>query len=578
MSSCAQLNVTSDMVDDHNTSKNVTDVVLVHEDQTSTPPPKRQKYCTCRPEINEFGNQCLAPKCSSHYPLQANRMRSATICKTCSYRMRNQNKWKRLQEGKQSLLTLAEQQEAMKKLQTTLSSEVVEKRTLEASIPPSRQSATGLPLQLRVEMDLRTENGKLLDEKAIYLQKKIAALQPQNEEVTALRKQYDENVKTLMDELRAKTQNCNALESHYKLLAGLVQGLQNRQDLQKPKAQLRPKPPFELSRGRSTTLCHMASLPPVQSGSWNTARTLATTTTKKSHTGLSLQSKEKVFTCDQARTIMKSYVQIGSDLSGAVCSVKLFNVEGLGTPVVSKHANLPECNPGKRMRLLEGIRDEMFNHINWMVTLNSRQSIQKEIKLGRRPFPEIIHCGETNFDLSGVGMGRAPFCCETWTGESLWHIMNHAQKGSNFQHFHFSASYDENIIITLDRVDMLKAMVHLSLRLVKERVLHRDTSFANITFSQANDGSVYASAIDFGHMCEWVTPDERQVSISRKFAGPLRLSKKPGSVCPSGPGIKQMKEKHPHEHKYVESKGEELAKTWENALIGFRNIINFDRV
>eukprot|EP00808_Paulinella_micropora_P030797 g23298.t1 len=41
-------------------------------------------------------------------------------------------------------------------------------------------------------------------------------------------------------------------------------------------------------------------------------------------------------------------------------------------------------------------------------------------------------------------------------------------------------------------------------------------------------------------------------------------------------GIKQMKEKHPHEHKYVESKGEELAKTWENALIGFRNIIDFD--
>eukprot|EP00808_Paulinella_micropora_P015511 g29330.t1 len=168
--------------------------------------------------------------------------------------------------------------------------------------------------------------------------------------------------------------------------------------------------------------------------------------------------------------------------------------------------------------------------------------------------------------------------------------MNHAQKESNFQHFQFSASYDENIIITLDRVDMLKAMVHLSLRLVKERVLHRDTSPANITFSQANHGSVIASAIDFGHMCEWVTPDERQVSISRKFTGPIAAQqtlKKPGSVCPSGPvknesfkslleGIKQMKEKHPHEHKYVESKGEELAKTWENALIGFRNMINFD--
>eukprot|EP00808_Paulinella_micropora_P001617 g1907.t1 len=489
MSSCAQLNVTSDMVDNHNTSNNVTDVVLVHEGQTSTPPPKRQKYC--RPEINEFGNRCLAPKCSSPYPLQANRMRSATICKTCSYRMRNQNKRKRLQEGKQSLLTLAEQQEAMKKLQTTLSSEVVEKRTLEAALQQLRK--------------------------------------PQNEEVTALRKQYDENVKTLMDELRAKTQNCNALESHYKLLAGVVQGLQNRQDLQKPKAQLRPKPPFELSRGRSTTLCHMARLPPVPSGSWNTARTLATTTKKKIHTGLSLQSKEKVVTCDQARTIMKSYVQIGSDLSGAFCSVKLFNVGGLGTPVViSKHANLPECNPGKRMELLEGIRDEMFNHINWMVTLNSRQSVQEEIKVRRRPFPEIIHCGETNFDLSGVGMGRAPFCCETWTGESLWHIMNHAQKESNFQHFQFSASYDENIIITL------KAMVHLSLRRVKERVLHRDTSPANITFSHANDGSVYASAIDFGHMCEWVTPDERQVSISRKFAGPIAAQQTLVQCAPAG--------------------------------------------
>eukprot|EP00808_Paulinella_micropora_P015513 g29332.t1 len=56
------------------------------------------------------------------------------------------------------------------KLQTTLSSEVVEKRTREAALQ-----------QLRVEMDhLRVENCKLLDEKAIYLQK-IAALQkPQN--------------------------------------------------------------------------------------------------------------------------------------------------------------------------------------------------------------------------------------------------------------------------------------------------------------------------------------------------------------------------------------------------------------
>eukprot|EP00808_Paulinella_micropora_P015512 g29331.t1 len=184
-----------------------------------------------------------------------------------------------------------------------------------------------------------------------------------------------------MDKLRAKTQNCNALESHYKLLAGVVQGLQNRQDLQKPKAQLRPKPPFELSRGRSTTLSH------------GKAATRAIRF-------MEYCSQEKVVTCDQARTIMKSYVQIFSDLSGAFCSVKLFNVGGFGTPVVvSKHANLPECNPGKRMRLLEGNRDEMFNHINWMVTLNSRQSVQEEIKLGRRPFPEIIHCGEMNFDL-----------------------------------------------------------------------------------------------------------------------------------------------------------------------------------
>eukprot|EP00808_Paulinella_micropora_P004145 g17712.t1 len=42
-------------------------------------------------------------------------------------------------------------------------------------------------------------------------------------------------------------------------------------------------------------------------------------------------------------------------------------------------------------------------------------------------------------------------------------------------------------------------------------------------------------------------------------------------------GIKQMKNKHPDGHKYVESKGEELAMTWQNALIGFRNIIDYDK-
>eukprot|EP00808_Paulinella_micropora_P004144 g17714.t1 len=44
-----------------------------------------------------------------------------------------------------------------------------------------------------------------------------------------------------------------------------------------------------------------------------------------------------------------------------------------------------------------------------------------------------------DFNPSGVGMGRAPFCCETWKRESLWHIMNHEQ-GSDFKHVRFSAS------------------------------------------------------------------------------------------------------------------------------------------
>eukprot|EP00808_Paulinella_micropora_P003663 g15877.t1 len=148
-------------------------------------------------------------------------MRSATICKTCSYRMRNQNKRKHLQEGKQLLQTLAEKQEAMEKLQATLAAEVVEKRTQEAALQ-----------QLRVEIDhRRVENGKLLDEKARYLQKTAALQKQQNKEGTTLRKQYDENVKELMDELLTKTQNYNALESNYNLLAGVVQGLQNLQDL-----------------------------------------------------------------------------------------------------------------------------------------------------------------------------------------------------------------------------------------------------------------------------------------------------------------------------------------------------------
>eukprot|EP00808_Paulinella_micropora_P004143 g17713.t1 len=362
---CAQLNVTSAMMDDHNPSNNVTDhaydVALVHESQmsrsTSTPHPKRQKYCR---EINDLNNQCVAPKCPSPYPLPANKMRSATICKTCYYRMRNRSKRKRLQEGKQLSQTLAEQQQAMKKLQDTLATEVVEKRTQEVALQ-----------QLRVENDhLRVENVKLLDEKARYLQK-IAALQkPQNEEVTTLRKQYDENLKALMDELRTKTQTCNALENHYKLLAGVVQGLQNLQDLQKPKAQLRPKQPFELSRCRSTTLCHRARLPPLPSSSWKTARTSARTT-KKDHTGLSLQITDKVVTCDQALKLSSLTVP---DIYMHV--------------VVSKHANLafqPECSSSERMMLLDSIRDEMFNHITWMVTLNSNSlpSVQKEIKQGR---------------------------------------------------------------------------------------------------------------------------------------------------------------------------------------------------